>query len=206
EDYLEFPFMRHAYVFSVCRIEPENNIHMLLEAFSGLPDRQLVIVGNWNASKYGRDLREQFGTCHNIRLLDPIYEPERLNLLRSNCFAYVHGHSAGGTNPSLVEAMYLGLPVLAYDVSFNRATTDNQAFFFQNAAELATLLKDLRLNDYHTCAKAMGRIADERYTWRRVAEMYKNRIDWLTHAQSEAAGQAPRPVSPPAPQPVATAS
>lgn len=179
EDRLEYPFMRHAYVFSVCRIEPENNIEMILKAFSKQPNRQLVIVGNWDASTYGKDLLKQFRIHHNIKMLHPIYAPERLNLLRSNCLAYVHGHSAGGTNPSLVEAMHLGLPVLAFDVEFNRETTEGKAIFFSDAEELEGLLKDLSLNELHHCALEMGRIADQKYTWDRVVDMYSNRLDWL---------------------------
>lgn len=179
EDHLEYPFLSHSYVFSVCRIEPENNIDMILEAISGLPERKLVIVGNWDASAYGINLRDQYRKFHNIRMLDPIYDPRSLNLLRSNCFVYVHGHSAGGTNPSLVEAMYLGLPVLAYDVVYNRETTFSDANFFRNAAELARLLRDLRLPDYDYCGKRMGEIADKNYTWERIAGMYATNIEKL---------------------------
>ncbi len=112
-------------------------------------------------------------------MLDPIYAPERLNLLRSNCLAYVHGHSAGGTNPSLVEAMHLGLPIISFDVEFNRETTEDKAIFFQSAEELQALLRALGLIEFHQCASEMGKIADQKYTWDRVVSMYSNRLDWL---------------------------
>ena len=68
--------------------------------------------------------------CPNLKLLDPIYTQGTLDELRSNCGVYVHGHSVGGTNPSLVEAMSLGLCVAAYDVEFNRETTERAALYF----------------------------------------------------------------------------
>ena len=180
QDRMNFPFLNYAYVFSVCRIEPENNVHLILEAFAQQPDRYLVMVGNWESSAYGRNLRSQFAEKANIRLLNPIYEGRKLNLLRSNCLAYVHGHSAGGTNPSLVEAMNLGLPVLAFDVIFNRETTDREAFFFKNADELSALLRNLKLHDFHRCGRAMAAIAQRKYTWKRIVEMYSQQLAALS--------------------------
>ena len=99
-----------------------------------------VVVGNWNANEYGMKLYHDYSKVKNIILYNPIYEMEELNVLRSNCFFYLHGHSAGGTNPSLVEAMYLGLPVIAYGVNYNRETTFGRALFFNDFKELKTLL------------------------------------------------------------------
>ena len=111
----KYPFCREPYSVTVCRIEPENNVHVILEAFSKMPDETLVFVGNWEKSEYGRSLKEKFSVCKNIHLLAPIYEPHIVNWLRSNAHVYIHGHSAGGTNPSLVEAMNLSIPILAFD-------------------------------------------------------------------------------------------
>lgn len=179
QNLIEFPFLKHAYVFSVCRIEPENNIHLILAAFSQLRNRKLVIVGNWSASAYGQELRKQYTGFHNIRLLDPIYDPKRLNLLRSNSLAYVHGHSAGGTNPSLVEAMSLNLPVMAFDVNFNRETTFNKAFYFKDMDELIHLLNSLKLDDYHRCGQDLGQLASVHYTWKTIANSYASQWNEL---------------------------
>jgi putative lipase involved disintegration of autophagic bodies len=69
------------------------------------------------------ELKEKYISHENIFLLDPIYDQHILNRIRSNCYLYIHGHSAGGTNPSLVEAIYLGLPILAFGVEYNKETT-----------------------------------------------------------------------------------
>jgi len=162
------------YIFSVCRIEPENNIHLILEAFSKIERYSLVIVGNWVNSKYGRDLREAYSIFRNIFLLDPIYDTGRLKTLRSNAFAYVHGHSAGGTNPSLVEAMHFGKPVIAFDCDFNRYTTENKALFFKIPDDIVSLIESIS----DTTAKKIGddmlETARRRYTWNLVANEYFN--------------------------------
>ena len=90
-----------------------------------------------------------------------------LYALRSNAGFYVHGHSAGGTNPSLVEAMFFGCPILAYDVVYNRETTQGQAYYFSNVEELENLLRrtDLR-------GDIMRLIAEKEYTWKHISQQY----------------------------------
>lgn len=160
------------YAFAVCRIEPENNVHMVVEAFAQSPDRNLVIVGNWNNSEYGRDVKQRYAAHTNIYLLDPIYDLGKLHSLRSHAQLYVHGHSAGGTNPSLVEAMHFGRPVLAFDCSFNRSTTEDKALFFSDATSLAALLTTLSPAQAEQVGATMLEIAQRRYTWEIVARQY----------------------------------
>lgn len=160
------------YAFSVCRIEPENNIHIILRAFSINGTLPLVLVGNWSASEYGRALRNEYGDTENILLLDSIYDPVRLFALRSKATLYVHGHSAGGTNPSLVEAMYLGLPILAFNVIFNKATTDDKAIYFEDQDSLVKALKELDIDRLSELARKMKSLGHFRYTWNIVANKY----------------------------------
>ena len=119
----KYGLVKGQYCFKVARIEPENNIEMILQAFVQMPDETIVIVGNWERSEFGKRLKNEYSSYKNIRLLNPIYDGHELNLLRSNCKLYIHGHSVGGTNPSLVEAMNLHLPIIAYDVLYNKETT-----------------------------------------------------------------------------------
>lgn len=161
-----------SYAFSVCRIEPENNVHVILEAFSKLDSHPLVMVGNWNNSEYGRSVRERFSACKNLFLLDPIYDLGKLKTLRSNASFYMHGHSAGGTNPSLVEAMHFGKAVLAFDCDYNRSTTEDKALFFSDSEELRRLVESLDQDTAEKVGRDMLEIANRRYTWRIVAEQY----------------------------------
>jgi glycosyltransferase involved in cell wall biosynthesis len=168
----QFPFLNEKYAFKVCRIEPENNIHIILEAFSKCASLNIVLVGNWENSHYGKQLKQQFGVVENLYLLDPIYDQKRLNQIRSNCFVYIHGHSAGGTNPSLVEAMYLGLPIISYGVQYNKETTVNKAIYFNNKMELIDILSKFQQEDLKIVAKYLQQVANEKYTWEVIAKQY----------------------------------
>lgn len=168
----EYPFLGHPYAFKVCRIEPENNVHVVLQAFARMKRYRLVMVGNWNNSAYGRELKEQYAQVSNITLLDPIYNQQKLDLIRSRAVVYIHGHSAGGTNPSLVEAMYLGLPIIAYGVSYNRVTTEGKALYFETEEDLMAIIGDSNLAEIRKLGQAMGEIASRRYTWRLIAHKY----------------------------------
>jgi glycosyltransferase involved in cell wall biosynthesis len=169
-----FPFLSERYAFKVCRIEPENNIEMILKAFSKTKNLNLVIIGNWGNSDFGENMRKAYSKFNNIFLLDPIYDQHILNQIRSNCYIYIHGHSAGGTNPSLVEAMYLELGIVAFGVNFNVATTENEGLYFNNEMELLNVIDNLHhdkidLNNYKI---KMKEIANRRYIWSIVASKY----------------------------------
>lgn len=160
------------YAMKVCRIEPENNIHLVLEAFAKTKQVQLLMIGNWDNSDYGRSMRAKYGNCDNISLFDPIYNQGILDQLRSNCLFYVHGHSAGGTNPSLVEAMWLALPIIAYGVVYNKETTENAAIYFDSTDDLCQHLENLDAEDYKKVGEKMRSIAKRRYTWSIISQKY----------------------------------
>ncbi len=165
-------FINGSYYLGLCRIEPENNVEEILYAFANASHHKLVFVGNWDLSAYSRGLRQKYGTYPNIELKDPIYDSVDLARLRLCARGYVHGHSAGGTNPSLVEAMSLGVAVLAYDVSYNRHTTEGAAAYWSNSVELTYLLNTIGETSLSRNAQAMAHIAALRYTWDHVAKQY----------------------------------
>lgn len=155
------------YAISICRIEPENNIQMILEAFAQT-SMKLVFIGNWERNSYGKELKEEYSKYKNIIISNSEYCLDTLYTLRSHATMYIHGHSAGGTNPSLVEAMFFGRPILAFDVVYNRATTDNKAYYFRKCDELRALICQEHLN-----GSAMKGIAHLRYTWKNIASQYE---------------------------------
>ena len=113
----------------------------------------------------------------NIHLLNPIYDQNILDQIRSNCFVYLHGHSAGGTNPSLVEAMSLGLPVFAYGVDYNKETTEMCAKYFSDAKELSGLINQIDEESLNTIGTKMAEIANRRYRWESITEQYAAMMD-----------------------------
>lgn len=125
---------------TVCRIEPENNVDMLIEGFLRSRGVSYTVVGNWQGSAYGRRLRAKYAGSDRLHLLDPIYDPEKLGELRGSCQYYLHGHGVGGTNPSLVEMTYYDCGLLCFDCAFNRETAGNEGRYFANADDIQELL------------------------------------------------------------------
>jgi glycosyltransferase involved in cell wall biosynthesis len=160
------------FALALCRIEPENNVEMILHVFASIPDQALVFVGNWQHSSFGRRLKQIYTGYQNLYLLDPIYDLGVLRSLRDRADFYIHGHSAGGTNPSLVEMMHFGLPILAFDCIYNRYTTEEQALYFSNARELTALARRTSILKTKELGQKMLQIAHRRYTWASVAAEY----------------------------------
>lgn len=163
----EYGVEQNKYAISVCRIEPENNCNVILDAFSKT-DKKLIYIGNWERSEYGRELKEKYSKYPNINIHKPEYDLDTLYVLRSHAAMYIHGHSAGGTNPSLVEAMFFGKPILAFDCIYNRATTGNKAYYFKDSDELVSLISIKELD-----GAAMNEMAQKEYTWKKIASQYE---------------------------------
>lgn len=175
----DIPFnVNSDYAFSVCRIEPENNVQMILEAFSQC-ELNYVIVGNWDSSSYGVHLKEKYNYYDNIFLLDSIYDIQLLNYYRANATIYIHGHSAGGSNPSLIEAMYMGLPCLCFDVSFNRATTFELSLYFKSSIDLLNQIRILNRQQLDSVAVKLEAEARKFYSWEFISSQYDRLIEGI---------------------------
>ena len=86
---------------------------------------------------------------------------------------YIHGHSRGGTNPSLVEAMNLSLFIISFDVVYNRNTLENLGLYFKNDFDLNNIIKDFKKdNYYYMTRKKILEIAKKRYTWKVISNKY----------------------------------
>lgn len=125
------------YDLLIARMEPENNIEMILEGhLMSKCSYPLLIVGN-TGNKFGTYLKEKFGSDPMIRFVGGIYDAESINNLRYYSRLYYHGHSVGGTNPSLLEAMGCRALIVAHNNPFNRAVLDVAGFYFSSAHEVA---------------------------------------------------------------------
>ncbi len=129
---------------TICRIEPENNIDMLIEGALASSILHYKIVGNWNSSDYGRSLRSKYRDEKRLYLIDSIYDQNILCELRESCEFYIHGHSVGGTNPSLVEILFYECQILCLDVSYNRATAGECATYFSDPTSLSLAISQAR--------------------------------------------------------------
>jgi glycosyltransferase involved in cell wall biosynthesis len=156
----------------ISRAVPENNLEMVLNAFIGLPQHHLFIVSHFQNTKFGRYIYKRYKRYPNIEFTEAVYDKNKLAELRHSGKIYIHGHSAGGTNPSLVEAMWSGMPVICHDNIFNRQTTQNQAFYFQDTESLIHLTKSLSAGELKINAGKMLKIAQKQYTWKLICTEY----------------------------------
>jgi glycosyltransferase involved in cell wall biosynthesis len=159
----------------ICRIEPENHINDILDAVNNSAEWSMDFVGDWGRSAYGRHLKEHYGGNPLISLRDPIWSLEALWELRSTRWLYLHGHECGGTNPSLVEAMWAAIPTVCFDCDFNRNTTQGEGYFFRDSHELRKLLEHIQTEE-DSRLKEIGQrlfsIAQDNYTWGRIGGQY----------------------------------
>ncbi len=174
----KYPFLSNKYDVTVTRAQEDMNIHLIIEAYKNVPERNLVVVSNWEISEYGINLKTQNkDKFPNIFLQDAIYNINELNAIRSNGEIYIHAHSLCGTAPSLTEAMFLKLPIVCFDVNTNRATTENCSYYFKDSESLVKLLKELKKSDLIQLSESMYNIAKRRYTWDRIVNIYRNCIN-----------------------------
>jgi glycosyltransferase involved in cell wall biosynthesis len=133
-----------SYSMLVARLEPENNIESILSGYKmTFPSKPFLVVGNYRTS-YGKYLRNKFGS-KLIRFVGGIYNKGKLDSLRHFSEAYFHGHSVGGTNPSLLEAMASEPFIIAHDNVFNRRVLYDSALYFKDANDVMEIMHDIQL-------------------------------------------------------------
>lgn len=165
------------YLLIVARMEPENHIAEMLQAYLAVADAlpwPLVVVGEHRANNaYCARLRH----CQHekVRFMGTVYDATLLTALRRGARAYLHGHSVGGTNPSLLEAMACANLVIAHDNPFNREVLDSQGFYFTNASALSALLIQLTTLDEASRRRhrqAVWHRVQTTYSWSHVVAAY----------------------------------
>jgi len=134
----KYQLIADEYDLLIARFEPENNIEIILKAYQSLPERTLVLIGRHQATLFGKKLYEVYGHLPNVVFLGGIYDKEQLNIIRYRSALYYHGHSVGGTNPSLLEAMACSTVICAHDNEFNRGVLNEQAFYFSKETDIIT--------------------------------------------------------------------
>jgi len=167
------------YHLVVARFEPENHVLEAVHAYrTSTLTEPLLVVGSAPYSQWYVDaVRTAARSDPRIRFLGAIYDAPLLDQLYANAATYLHGHSVGGTNPSLLRAMGAGAPVLAYDVEFNREVTAGQALFWADADALVALLDSLadgaRADELDAFAQAGRERVAAVYQWDGVTDQYE---------------------------------
>lgn len=169
----------NGYWLAIARLEPENNIHMIIEGFlKSNSKKPLVIVGECTSITYNNKLNQILNkfNYNNILFVGSIYHDQKLlQMLRQNCFAYIHGHSVGGTNPSLLEAMSSKNIILAHDNEFNREVCSNLAIYFKNIEDFKNKIEYIEYNmsSLILLKEKISMRASRDYSWQKVVNSYE---------------------------------
>ncbi|MBN1116961.1 MAG: DUF1972 domain-containing protein [Bacteroidales bacterium] len=154
------------YWLTIARCEPENNLEMIIDSFAALKTEEWVLVTNYK-NKFGKKLLQKIQGYSNIKIIREEYDITKLSQLLSSCKGYIHGHSSGGTNPSLVSSLFLSVPVLCHNNRFNVATTRNKAYYFSSVGELAYIIESEPKPN-----PELLEIAKTDFTWKKVCNDY----------------------------------
>ena len=175
--------VRRDFHLVVARFEPENHVLETVQAYRTSDEtRPLVVVGSSPYSRwYVEKVEEAAAGDSRIRLAGGIYDQELLNQLYGNCRTYVHGHSVGGTNPSLLRAMGAGAPVMAFDCAFNREVLAGKALWWASVEDLTLHFDEIAHSesgdDVDNILREFSRLGQERvardYSWDSVARDYE---------------------------------
>ncbi len=161
----------------VARFEPENHVDVIVEGYvRSNAIRPLVVVGAAPyAAEYTKRVQSRVGDDPRVLLLGGIYDQDLLDQLYAGALSYLHGHSVGGTNPSLLRAMGAGTAVLAWDVSFNREVARERGRYFRDDSSLAALIEaaELMPADADRDGAALREIVRTNYRWDDVAVAYE---------------------------------
>lgn len=169
-----------AYHLVVARFEPENHVDMIVAGYRASAARlPLVVVGSAPyADEYTRLIEELAGDDPRIRLVGGVWDQAELDQLYANALTYVHGHSVGGTNPSLLRAIGAGAATIAFDVSFNREVLGAHGRYFRSVDRLPARFTEAEADLVGTAQRGdrlRERAGD--YTWDEVASGYE-RLAW----------------------------
>jgi glycosyltransferase involved in cell wall biosynthesis len=164
------------YHLCVARLEPENNVHAIVDGYRASAAKlPLVVIGSAPyGAAYIEGIRSSARGDDRIRLLGGLWDQEQLDQLYASAFSYLHGHSVGGTNPSLLRAMGAGASTIAYDVVFNREVVGENGRYFATADELRQRVE--AAEDSPESHLALGDLLRERaaelFSWDDVAAGY----------------------------------
>lgn len=174
----EYKLSKNDYCLIVGRCVPENNYELIIKDYmKSKMTKKLVIISNLTGSTYYQEIINNTSCDKDKRIvfIDGVYDKEKLAIIRKNAYLYIHGHSVGGTNPSLIEALSLTDLNVLYDVCFNKDVGLNTCLYFKESGSLTKILNDEKNLDKkkkELGPKAKKRV-QESFTWDIIINEYK---------------------------------
>ncbi len=161
------------YNMLIARFEPENNLEVILDGVAQAETKTpFLVVGKHNVNKFGAYLTNKFKDVEHIRFTGGIYNLEHLNNLRYHSKLYFHGHSVGGTNPSLLEAMASQVLMIAHNNEFTRSILEDDAFYFDDKNDVKSLIDSLNKSDHSKKIENNFNKIRDNFQWELINKKY----------------------------------
>ena len=168
---VEYNLKPYKYLLSIARIEPENNLEIMIEGYlKSKSDLPYIIVGN-HLTPYADYLKDKYRN-KGIFFIGGIFNKSHLDILRHFSKFYIHGHSVGGTNPALLEAMAAQAFIFAHSNKFNYSVINENAKYFSNSFELSQLINQKHYNRKKLTDNNLKKI-QEVYNWDYIISRYE---------------------------------
>lgn len=172
---LEYNLKPYTYNMLIARLEPENNIETILDGVASSKNKTpFLVVGKHDVNNFGKYLKNKFKDHKNIHFVGGIYNLNTLNNLRYYSNLYFHGHSVGGTNPSLLEAMSSKAFIIANDNHFNKSILKNNAFYFKTVNEVQEYLDKLSKTEHLDMVENCFNDIEKYFSWDIINKEYLN--------------------------------
>ena len=169
---VKYKVQKYQYNMLVARLEPENNIMTILDGIVLSRTKTPFLVIGKHMTKYGEFLKDRYKATKNIVFVGGVYNLEDLNNLRYHSNLYFHGHSVGGTNPSLLEAMASNALIVANDNVFNKSILGNDTFYFNTFEDVANKMSIKKSENQEKINNNLAKI-NEHYNWEYINTQYE---------------------------------
>ena len=169
----EYKVEKYNYDMLIARLEPENSIEIILNGVAkAATTRKFLVIGKHETS-YGEYLKAKFSDIQNIIFVGGVYNKSKLDSLRCFSNLYFHGHTVGGTNPSLLEAMGSNALICANNNEFNATILGSDALYFQNSDDISSIIKTVHKQKYFHYLENNTQKIKTIYQWDSIIDRYE---------------------------------
>ncbi|MDB5154787.1 MAG: glycosyltransferase family 1 protein [Mucilaginibacter sp.] len=166
--------LKEDYFLLMARMEPENNIETILEGFNNSNSHRSFKVLGDTGNRFGKFIRHRFKNDERIEFKGSIFDTAKVRALQNNSYLYFHGHSVGGTNPSLLEAMASEALIAAHNNPFNKSVLHSDAFYFSDSEEVRYLVETVqRKENEQTMMKNNLHKIEFQFNWEKIINEYE---------------------------------
>ncbi len=170
----DFGLQNYSYNMLIARLEPENSIEVILDGVVISNSKVPFLVIGKHETKYGEYLKCKYKDNHNIIFVGGIYNIKKLNSLRCYSRIYFHGHTVGGTNPSLLEAMGSKALICAHNNLFNKSILGDDAYFFRTANDVSNVINNVAIESRDVIIENNNNKVKKLYSWENIVSQYES--------------------------------